>query len=387
MPPGRSRRRGRCVGAHATLQYLKQAPSRPYASGFAIIPHSHDPFKRRYEIGLGTTGADRVKWARRLSLIVVVSLLGFAFGWVPYWMGGLVTTRRFQFPDKENAGLTPGTFQLPFDEIAFAAPDGVELKGWWVPAPQARGTVVLLHGLNRSRLEMVRKAPFLHALGWNALLFDLRHHGQSGGERSTFGWLERTDAAAATACARARCAGPVALWGVSLGAATAVLAAADDPGIGGLVADSSYLSLRATVEHHVRLFRGFRWWTKLIPAWPLGPEVVFWIGRRGGFDPDGIDVRMAAARLGSRPSLWVCNSGDRRMPPEVAHTLQAAAGAQARLLTVEGNSHGGAYRDGTARYQAAVTELLRQVESGAGPRSAQAGGPKGGVTWAAVTTK
>ncbi len=324
----------------------------------------------------------RLKW---LALALVVAFLAFAFGWVPYWMGGLATTRRFQYPDKENAGLTPASFQLPFEDVIVPGPDGVELHGWWVPAPEPRGSVVLLHGLNRSRLEMVRKVPFLHQHGWNALLIDLRHHGQSGGDRSTFGWLEKGDALAASVWARSRSAGPVVLWGVSLGAATATLAAAEDPSVGGVVADSSFLDLRHTVEHHVRLFRRFRWWTRIVPSWPLGPEVVFWIGRRGGFDPDLVDVRAAARRLAPRPSLWICNSGDRRMPPEVAHALHAVAGARAALLTVEGQSHGGAYRDGTARYQAAVIELLRQVESDAGRGPGRAGGPKGDATWAATT--
>jgi hypothetical protein len=39
----------------------------------------------------------------------------------------------------------------------------------------------MVHGLNRSRIEMVRRTPFVHQAGWNALLFDLRHHGESGG--------------------------------------------------------------------------------------------------------------------------------------------------------------------------------------------------------------
>jgi alpha-beta hydrolase superfamily lysophospholipase len=348
-------------------------------------PSQHVLFKRTSERRVGAPVAARVKRLKKLALALVVALLAFAFGWVPYWMGGLATTRRFQFPDRENAGLTPASFQLAFEEVSFPAPDGVTLHGWWVPAPEPRGSVVLLHGLNRSRLEMVRKVPFLHQQGWNALLIDLRHHGASGGERSTFGWLEKGDTLAATAWVRARSAGPVVLWGVSLGAASATLATAEDPSVGGLVADSSFLTLRDTVEHHVRLFRRFRWWTRVIPSWPLGPQVVFWIGQRGAFDPDMIDVRAAALRLGSRPSLWVCNSGDRRMPPEVARTLHAAAGARAALLTVEGQSHGGAYRDGMARYQAAVANLLHQVESDAGRRSAQAGGPEGEATWAATT--
>ena len=35
-----------------------------------------------------------------------------------------------------------------------------------------------------------------------------------------------------------------------------------------------------------------------------------------GFDPDAVDIRAAAARLAGRPCLFVCNSGDRRMPSD-----------------------------------------------------------------------
>lgn len=316
---------------------------------------------------------------------LLVTLAAFVFGWVPYWMGGLATTRRFQYNDKENAGLTPASFQLAYEDVSFRGKDDVTLRGWWVPAREARGSVVLLHGLNRSRIEMVRKVPFLHEHGWNALLFDLRHHGDSGGDRSTFGWLEKDDTLAAASLARGRDAGPVVLWGVSLGAATATLAAAEDRSIAGLVADSSYLTLRDTVEHHVRLFRGFRWWTRLIPPWPLGPEVVYWIGHRGGFDPDAVDVRAAAAQLDGRPALFICNSGDRRMPPEVAHALRAAAGPRAGFLEIEGHSHGGAYRDGTKPYEAAVAALLERASQLPARASGETLGREGTERWAATT--
>ena len=121
-------------------------------------------------------------------------------------------------PRPENAGLTPASFKLAFEDIAFQASDGVPLKGWWVPAPGARGTVVLVHGLNRSRIEMVKKVPFLHGAGWNALLFDLRHHGASGGKPPASATRERLDVQAARPYARARGRrGPVVYWGVSLG--------------------------------------------------------------------------------------------------------------------------------------------------------------------------
>lgn len=312
------------------------------------------------------------KWIKRALLASVAGLGLFVFGWVPYWLGGLVTTRRFQFPDTENAGLSPGSFKLAFDDVSFETADGVTLKGWWVPAPGARGSVVLVHGLNRTRIEMVRKVPFLHEAGWNALLFDLRHHGESGGSVSSFGHFEARDVRAAADLARSRSPGPVVLWGVSLGAATVMLAAAEDPGVAAVVCDSSYRSLPDTVAHHFRLFRNFRWWLRLVPSWPVVPEVMFWIGQRGGFDPRSVDVLAAAAHLAGRPALFVCNSGDRRMPKEIAFDLQRAAGDAAQVLVVPGDSHGGAYREGTAAYQHAVAQLLSAALSRSAPALASA---------------
>ena len=297
-----------------------------------------------------------------LGLVTVVVVL--VFGVLPYFLAGQVTGGQFRFNDRENAGLTPASFSLPFEDVAFTSSDGVPLKGWFVPAPNAKGTVVLVHGLNRSRIEMVKKVPFLNKMGWNALLFDLRRHGDSGGSKRTLGWGERLDVHAAIEWARTRAPGPVAVWGISSGAAAATLAASEDPKVAAVVCDSSFRSLRDTVRHHLQLFRGFRWYLRLVPRWPLSEEVTFWIGRRGGFDPDALDIRAAAARLAGRPALFVCDTGDKRMPKEIAFELKAAAGERARVLVVPGVTHGSAYREGQAAYEHAVQELLGEVVGG-----------------------
>jgi pimeloyl-ACP methyl ester carboxylesterase len=310
------------------------------------------------------------RWVKRglLGLLAVVVIL--VFGVFPYFMASQVTSRRFNFNDRENAGLTPASFQLAFEEVAFQSPDGIPLKGWWAPADHARGTVVLVHGLNRSRIEMVRKVPFLHGLGWNALLFDQRGHGASGGDVRSLGYHEKDDVHAAVAFARGRSAEPVVVWGVSLGAAAGTLAAAEDPGVAALVSDSSFRSLRDTARHHLQLFRRFAWWLRAVPSWPVADEAVFWIGRKARFDPDALDVRAAAARLSGRPALFVCNSGDRRMPPEIAFELKEAAGPRAHVLVIPGTSHGGAWREGTAAYGHAVEELLKEAVGGGPVRMA-----------------
>ncbi len=298
--------------------------------------------------------------AGRYLLVTLLALYVIgAFVFLPWWMGGRFTSGRFQFRDNENTGLTPASFQIVSEDVAFHAADGVRLSGWWAPVDNARGTVVLVHGLNRSRIEMVKKLPFVHRSGWNALIFDLRHHGESGGAVTTFGTREKDDVLAAVAFTREKDRGPVVVWGVSLGAAAAALAVDEDPTIAGLVCDSTYRSLRDTARHHLGLFRRFAWFLRVVPVWPVADITVFWVGRRAGFDPDATDIQAAVARgLRGRPALFVANSRDRRMPKEIAEDLQRAGGPSAKLLIVEGESHGGAYRDGTAAYETAVTKVL-----------------------------
>ncbi|HWX23899.1 MAG TPA: hypothetical protein VN083_02605, partial [Vicinamibacteria bacterium] len=189
---------------------------------------------------------------------------------------------------------------------------------------------------------------------------------------TTFGYLEKNDVRGAISWERGRSAVPVVLWGVSLGAATVMLEAAEDPSVSGVVCDSSYLSLKDTVPHHLALFRHFAPWLRLVPTWPVADEALFWIGKRGGFPADAVDIETAAGRLGGRPALFVACAGDRRMPKEIAFRLQSAAGAKSQVLVVPGESHGGAYRDGTLAYQNAVTQVLEQVSGGPLAQAARA---------------
>ncbi len=318
------------------------------------------------------------RWLKRIALTLVAGLALLLFGLLPWLLAGLFTTRRFEMPDRENAGLTPASFELGFEQAAFRSRDGVALEGWWVPAESARGTVVLVHGLNRSRLEMARKLPFLHRAGWNALVFDLRRHGASGGAVRSLGWGERLDVLGAVDFARTRAPLPVVVWGISFGGAAAMLAAAEEPRVKGVVCDSSYRSLRDTARHHLELFRQMasrrsgptrpslvvrllRAVLPWVPAWPTANVTVFWMGRRAAFDPDDLDIVKAAAKLDGRAALFVAGTGDERMPPDVAQDLKAAAGPRAELLVVPSDGHGHAYRDGTEAYEKAVSKLLEEV--------------------------
>src|SRR6185369_7667751 len=91
---------------------------------------------------------------------------------------------------------------------------------------------------------------------YNVLLLDHRGHGDSGGLRTTIGYEERLDVHAAVDVLVERGLGPVGIFGMSMGAATAILAAAEDERIAAIVADSPYARLRWAVARSAEL-RGY----------------------------------------------------------------------------------------------------------------------------------
>src|SRR5262249_23952612 len=155
-----------------------------------------------------------------------------------------------------------------------------------------------------------------------------------------------------------RSPGPIVLWGVSLGGASVTMEAADDPRVAGLITDSSYDTLPNTTRHHLRLFRSFTWYFTLVPQCPTSAIVLFWMKQLAGFDPAKVDVLAAAAKMKGRPSLFVANRGDRRIPFEIADEMAKLAVDKSHMILTESKSHGGAWRDARDIYEPAVKKLL-----------------------------
>lgn len=303
----------------------------------------------------------------RVALFLFAAALFFVFGFVPWFLVDRVVVKGFTLPDRENTEYVNTEFKkIPHEDIELHASDGVKVSGWWAPVANPRGTVVLVHGLNRTRIEMATKVEPLTAWGFNCILIDLRHHGASGPHATTFGATEQLDVRAAVDFALAKAPGlPVVLWGVSLGGATVTLEAASDSRVGGVIVDSAYDSLPGTVRHHLRLARGFRFRgipiLKVVPQWPTADIVLFWMKRRGGFDPETVDILGAAARLKDRPTLFVANRGDVRIPHEIGAEMSRLAGPKSRMVLTEVNGHGKAWREARSLYEPAVKALLDEV--------------------------
>jgi len=276
---------------------------------------------------------------------------------VPWFFTSIITHRQFHYPDA-NDGKTPKSYNLEFQWVNFKSLDGILLRGWYIPAADAaRGTIVCAHGLNRTRVEMLPEAAFGHSLGYNGLVFDLRHQGASDGSLTTLGYQERLDVEGAVrfALQQEKAARPVVVWGVSMGAAASLMAAAEWPEIAAVIADSSFDSFMGTIRHHLRLFLH-------LPGFPIADEVGYWTAWRGHFRPADFDVVNAVERIGRRPILFVAVEGDRRMPPSIAQTLyDHAQSPLKKIIILPGRRHGEGFSQATEPYEKAVSDFLASL--------------------------
>ncbi len=160
-------------------------------------------------------------------------------------------------PDFDSSRLLVQDFR----DVRFPSRDaGIDLHGLWLPAPNGpqAATIIVVHGRGSCVRDPSSLAPagMLHRLGYGVLLLDLRDHGTStiedgryaGGTeefRDVLGaidWLE--DEGLTT--------GPVGAFGSSMGAATVVIAAGQDPRIRAVWEDSGYADIQTRIAEELR---------------------------------------------------------------------------------------------------------------------------------------
>ncbi len=211
---------------------------------------------------------------------------------------------------------TPTDWGLDYDDVTLETDDGVALHAWYIPHPDARRTVLFLHG-NAGNISHRRESiEIFHRLGNNVLIIDYRGYGQSAGSPSETGLY--LDAAAAwrhLTVARGADPADVIIFGRSLGGAVAAHLASQVTA-GGVICESSFSSAR-DFAHQV---------------FPLLSRLVV---LRYQFD-----AASALAR-GSSPVMILHSPDDEIMPFALGRRLYEAAAEPKRFVTLRGDHNTG----------------------------------------------
>ncbi len=111
------------------------------------------------------------------------------------------------------------------ENVNIKTKQGYKLSGTYIKNPkETKDTVILVHGLMRTRRSMLSTARVYLEKDFNVLLYDSRNNGESGGEDTTFGHFEKYDLDEwVEYIAKRNPDGNLGVHGRSMGAATALL--------------------------------------------------------------------------------------------------------------------------------------------------------------------
>ena len=249
------------------------------------------------------------------------------------------------------------TAAMSCQELAITSADGLTLRGRYYPLTPEAPVEILFHGYRGfSERDMCGAVQRSFAVGHSAILVDLRCHGRSDGHIITFGLRESEDVLLWVEEAR-RLFGehhPLMISGVSMGAATVMMAAGLDlpPNVKAVLADCGYTTAKDII-------------LKIVAQLKL-PAFAYWFIRAGaviygGFDPNKVDCT-AALRRCKIPVIFYHGDADGFVPCEMSKINYAACAAPKLLILTPDADHGLCYPVDTALYEQQLRDFMAEHE-------------------------
>lgn len=225
-------------------------------------------------------------------------------------------------PARQKLYDTPQTAGLQYETVAFSSrSDELKLKGWLIKAPENKQTIIFAHGYGKNRLQddvpLLPIASSLVHQGFNVLMFDFRNCGESEGSLTTLGQYEVRDLLGAVDFIHQQpeLNRKITLFGFSMGASAAIMAAAEEPSVSAVIADSPYADLNVYLEKNLSV------WTHL-PASPFNRSILLIVPPLTGISVEDISPMRVISALAGRPLLLIHGEADADVPIENSEMLQ-----------------------------------------------------------------
>ena len=308
--------------------------------------------------GVKTTG-------RLLRWIVVALLIVSVIVAAAYTALSIYIATQLVYVPQKPLYATPASLGLQFKYVTFPSRiDQVQLKGWYIPGVLPNGnltsqrTIIMVHGTRTNRTDkkagLLKLSGELARHGFAILAFDMRGAGESPPAPLSLGYFEQRDVLGAVDFLRS---GPIPYpvlgrthiiggWGVSMGAATLMMAAAQAPAIRAVVSDSAYADIIPILEREVP--KGGHLPSLFTPGTLFAAKVLY------GIDFYAVRPEDIVASIAPRPILFIHGAIDHYIPPSNMNILAAAArtvpDANVQTWSVPGADHAQSFNTEGAVY-------------------------------------
>src|SRR5215468_685357 len=133
------------------------------------------------------------KWYTKL-FTALVALVFFA-GLATLAIAGFLVYRIVK-PQRTSSEISMLSFPGRPDAVEFTVPNAGKREGWFFPGLRGAPTIVLCHGYESSRGELLTLVSALQDHQYNVFVFDFEAHGANAGT-TTFGYKESEELRAA----------------------------------------------------------------------------------------------------------------------------------------------------------------------------------------------
>lgn len=245
---------------------------------------------------------------------------------------------------------------LPCETVTITARDGVRLTGHYYHVADGAPLDIGFHGYRGSYIrDFCGGARISMDMGHNVLLVDERSQGSSEGRCITFGILERFDCLDWLAYANERFnAPPITLYGVSMGAATVLMASSLglSANVRGVIADSPY---SAPTDIICEVGKGMHLPPALTALLASAAARLY-----GKFDLNAASAAEAVEKA-AVPILLIHGEDDHFVPCAMSRVIADRCAAPVQLETFPEAEHALSFLADTDRYEQVIRQFMERI--------------------------
>ena len=245
----------------------------------------------------------------------------------------------------------------PYEKVTTTSHDGIKLVGRYYHVKDGAPVSIIFHGY-RSNIGTDCNGGYYLSVknGYNVLVVYQRGHRESGGKTITFGVKERYDCLDWISYVNERFGEetPILLMGLSMGAATVLMAAGLDlpSNVKGIMADCGFSSPKEILQEVIRKMK-----------YPL--RITYFFVRMsarifGQFDPEEASA-VEALKDAKVPVHIIHGDDDRFVPSRMSRENYDACASAKEILIVPGAGHGLSYCVDAKAYEKAVQDFIDRV--------------------------
>ena len=259
--------------------------------------------------------------------------------------------------EKDAGHLVPDEYDaLPKREVSIPSSFGYPLKAVLVEPHKTNRYIIIAHGVTQSKTNSVKYMNLFLNRGFNAVIYDHRRHGESGGKTTSYGYYEKFDLKSVVDWLREE-KGPDLLLGIhgeSMGAATLLLyAGMIEDGADFYVADCPFSDFSEQLAYRIKEE------VKLLPPKLLLPVASMFIRIRDKYSLSQVSPIAVIENI-KNPILFIHSRMDDFILPSMTEALFEQKKGPKKLFMAENGLHAQSYSENREQYEKVLDEFLEE---------------------------